>query len=556
MPVQMRRMISIAVVAAIVAGVTCTFVPMMWNTRSAGPVSSPATLQLPAFERAQAMGLFAGVSDFGHAMIPVPYAVDDAVDLAYMFAMDRRVALVPPQHVVLALSGAPRKTESKTRLTELLAAGARRTGATKSEIDSELRKQAAAAGSHGILVFSIASHGFMDHGTEYILGRSSIYRDTQSSLSAARLLDIIEQSPARRTLVFIDACRDRVLDGVRGEAAPAIARKMKNISGQAVFYAAGPGNYAYDDRIAKNGVFTKAVLDGLACNAPSPAEYVTVDSLHGFVERGVKEWLEKNRKPPVKAAIQVNLGGNTKSMPLSRCWSPPGPERLSTSFDGTRLTVFNQEKQRIWEESFSSPIVHADVADVDADGWQEIVVAFPNTLAVYDRKKTLKWQERVQGIRTFAIGDLWHKHSDQIVALTDDTVTVFQRDGKRLGTNDRFKGLRHIVIDRETTRHRRKIIVATEKTLAALSATRITSVAWQLDASGTTIRDLKVIQRDKDVDKNDIVVTTANGTSVFDFDGAPLKQGAKWQKPPRKRKKAMKPAGGLHGDQHAGSRSR
>jgi hypothetical protein len=71
-------------------------------------------------------GLFVGVRRFPHdGTLEVPYAGDDATDLAHRFALDPRVALIPPRRVVLVLSGTPQKEESKQRLRELEHAGAR-----------------------------------------------------------------------------------------------------------------------------------------------------------------------------------------------------------------------------------------------------------------------------------------------------------------------------------------------------------------------------------------------------------------------------------------------
>src|SRR5438128_7050913 len=66
-------------------------------------------------------GLFVGVRTFSadSSLTEVRYAVDDAIGLAYAFAIEPRSRLVDPSHVVLALSGEPQKDESRTRLETL-----------------------------------------------------------------------------------------------------------------------------------------------------------------------------------------------------------------------------------------------------------------------------------------------------------------------------------------------------------------------------------------------------------------------------------------------------
>lgn len=73
------------------------------------------------------------------------HAVDDAIDLAHLFALEHNVRLVEPSRVVLALSGEPQKPASRQRLEALLAAGAtHRPAATKTDIYSLLDRQARA----------------------------------------------------------------------------------------------------------------------------------------------------------------------------------------------------------------------------------------------------------------------------------------------------------------------------------------------------------------------------------------------------------------------------
>jgi caspase domain-containing protein len=534
-----------ALVALVIVGLaTATFVPLVRHVRSAGPVTAIAATARAElrFDRHESAGLFVGVSDFNDgSLAKVPFSVDDAVDLAYMFAMDRRLPLIPPQRVVLALSGAPKKKESKARLEELKAAGAKEVKATARDILYQVKQQAAITGSAGIFILSIATHGFMHEGNEYILGESSTFRDPRTSLQTARLFDIIARSPAHRSLIFVDACRDRTLGGTRsvvGSPAPDLDRKMKNISGQVVFYAASAGNYAYDDYVNRNGVFTKAVLDGLACNASASDRFVTVDSLHRHTEAQVKRWIVDHQKPPVDTAIQVHIDGGAGRMPLSQCWWPPGRERLSVTFEGTRLTLKNQENQRLWEPSFpSSPILHADVADVDADGVQEIIVAHKDRLVVFNREFTQLWPSDIPGLQTFATGDLERKHVDQVVALSDSAITIISRDGEITGRFTELSGLRHIAVFRQTSGHKPWIVATTGDSLFSLTSTG--ALRWRrLAPPGEEIRNLQIVSRDPELKRQDIAITTNRGTAYFDSNGDPTRMtpADEWKKPTRRRR--------------------
>jgi hypothetical protein len=117
----------------VVAATTGTLIPIAWNgRRSAQPLSPAAPEGQTAFDPQQSAALFVGVRRFTHDEISeVRYAVDDAVDLAYVFALERRTHLVTAERVVLAISGRPEKPESHQRLRELEQAGADRAGTTE-----------------------------------------------------------------------------------------------------------------------------------------------------------------------------------------------------------------------------------------------------------------------------------------------------------------------------------------------------------------------------------------------------------------------------------------
>ena len=71
-------------------------------------------------------------------------------------------------------------------------------------------------------------------------------------LATTDIFETIASSAAQRSLVFIDACRERMAAGTRTVLANAmtaapLARRLSHTRGQAVFYAAAAGQWAYDD---------------------------------------------------------------------------------------------------------------------------------------------------------------------------------------------------------------------------------------------------------------------------------------------------------------------
>lgn len=490
-----------------------------------------ADVDAPApFQREASTGLFVGVRDFPHdETLEVRYAADDAVDLAYRFSLDQRVALILPERVVLAISGKPQKSESKQRLHDLQSAGAQvvRT-ATAGDILELLKKQSAAAGEKGLFVLSLASHGFQQHGDAYILGSSSTFDSPETSLRTATIFDTA--SHARRSLIFMDACRERL--DARGAASGATAapqiRRMKNVRGQAIFYAAAPGEYAYDDDVHQNGVFTKAVLDGLACEASAPRGTVVVETLHDFVEREVRRWIFDNKHRTVDPATQVSMEGKTHNMPLCECWRSPGP-RIRVAVDRTIVTAYSDETKPLWRKELGSPVISALAVDLDSDSFYEVVVGLPDRIITFDRDGNKLWthSEDDRKLRSFTTGELFKRHRNQVVALwTNDRgsrLTVLDVDGHERSTLDYPGQLLRVAVGRPTNRHAPKIVVASSNNLMLFHVKKLdggTPVWRQILRSA--IKDVQIVEPDPGA-RRCILVTSAAGETCFTFDGKVLR---------------------------------
>jgi hypothetical protein len=294
---------------AAVGGVRTLSVP-----RPAGPV-------VPA----QSAALFVGVREFpyDHGLAEVQYAVDDAVDLAHVLAIDLRTRLVDPRRVVLALSGKPQKAESRRRLETLVAGGATVRSAAQPDVLTLLQEQARAVGPNGVLIVAFATHGISIDGTQYLLTASSLLQHRETGIAETKVREIVSRMGVPRSIILLDACRERLTTDVRSVGPRSIAAAMRaigDINGQVVFSAAAAGDYAYDDVARGNGVFTAAVIDGLQCRAPTDADgFVTVDTLSSYVEEQVLTWVRRNRDPDASRATQLHCEGRSRKMPLLRC---------------------------------------------------------------------------------------------------------------------------------------------------------------------------------------------------------------------------------------------
>lgn len=275
----------------------------------------------------ESAAVFVGVREFPDdaSIAEVKYAVDDAVDLAYVLSSDPQTRLVDPKRVVLALSGNPQKNASKDRLKLLENAGALVRDPTLTEIIKLLESQAKSVGKNGILIVAFATHGISEEGTQYLLTSTSLLKHRTTSVSETMVRDIVSQWRVPRSLILLDACRQRLTRDARtGDADPrsvaGLMRAMAAIHGQVVFSAATAGQYAYDDDTRRNGVFTAAVIEGLQCRARVNKQgFVTVDSLHAYVEEQVLSWVRRNKDPQARTATNLQSEGRSRDMPLAIC---------------------------------------------------------------------------------------------------------------------------------------------------------------------------------------------------------------------------------------------
>jgi hypothetical protein len=505
---------------AALAIVSVTSLVVVRDPRSVIPWSDKRETPGP-FNAEQSAALFVGVRQFAGDETPneVPYAVDDAIDLAWRFALDPRVKLVRPEKVVLALSGAPVKEESKRRLGELRAAGAAQSTATQENVLELLDRQKEAVGRDGIFIVTFATHGFISDGTPYVLGATSTLGRPDTALSANEVLDIAAR--ANRSLVLMDACRERIPAGARGPRLPDVAgliRRRSNAAGQAVLYAP---TWAFDDHVSRNGVFTKAVLDGLDCQAGRERGAVTVETLSRFVNRQVSVWLQKNRRETTKTGIQTIMDGGARLLPLSACKPAPpvrGARPMSTSIDDSILTALDKDDRALWRRDLRADVIGAEAADLDGDGRNEVVAGTRGRIVAFDANGNELWSVAT-ALRDFAILDVYGKDTRQVVALTDERLSMYDPNGK-LHAELLYDGeLQHMAVDRPTSRHAQKIVLAAGANAFLLKPNKAGKYEWfGAVLPNQPIRKLEIVDADNDGTR-DIVLHTRTGRVVLNFEG-------------------------------------
>jgi hypothetical protein len=226
------------------------------------------------FDPESSAGLFVGISTFeDERFLQVPYAVDDAVDLAYLFVVE--LGLVRPVNSTLLLAGEPRKPQSSNKLARLMELGARRQGARQSDIYRFLTDLTVSSSPQGLVALTVATHGVSDQGGDFLVASDSLpNRTLRTGIAVSELFDEVARSRAERRLILLDACRERLSQGTRGLEDSPMARSFADAIAQAkgsvILSGATLGGFAYDDASRKNGSSRPRYSMGSAAK-PRPA---------------------------------------------------------------------------------------------------------------------------------------------------------------------------------------------------------------------------------------------------------------------------------------------
>lgn len=277
-----------------------------------------------SFNPMASAGLFVGISTFEDERIPeVPFAVDDAVDLASLFALE--LGLVSPNRTVLLLAGEPRKPESIKRLARLVECGARRRSARQRDIYQYLGEVTRVADERGIALVTVATHGVSDLGGDFLIATDSLRERTlRTGVAVDELFDEVARAGAGRRLVLLDACRERLSQGTRGGEDAAMSQSFADAiaraKGLVILSGATLGGFAYDDRERENGVFTAAVLEGLRGGALAGSEgWITIRTLSDFVQQRVTAWVHHNRPDHITKSLGISrrIEATAEALPLA-----------------------------------------------------------------------------------------------------------------------------------------------------------------------------------------------------------------------------------------------
>ncbi|HKH47672.1 MAG TPA: caspase family protein [Thermoanaerobaculia bacterium] len=274
----------------------------------------------------QSAGVFIGVEKFSHdfSLSNVRFAVNDAIDLAYSLSIER--GLLPPNRILLLLAGEPGEG-SRERLDTLVKAGAKRETARQADIYTLIQEQSRLVRRGGILVVSIATHGY-SLGAEHLLMAEDSILQFHTGVTADKLLQATETGLGGLRLLIVDACRPQIemRAGAQPDRRSAMPEKLFETlaahPGYLVFSAASIGQFAQPS--ARNGLFTGAIVDALHCKGTGPGENQHFADVASVVIDEVAERSDGWQRPELRA------GGGFVDFALPSCARRLSFERAST----------------------------------------------------------------------------------------------------------------------------------------------------------------------------------------------------------------------------------
>jgi hypothetical protein len=172
-------------------------------------------------------------------------------------------------------------------------------------------------------------------------------------------------------------------------------------------------------------------------------------------------------------------------------------------------------------------VIRAEVLDLDADGRCEVLFTTRDTFTALDDTGSPLWSAReAMTLTTFATGDLFRQHTNEVVTLRNDEhspasrLDVYGPDGASLGVFDSNRRIDRIAIGCPTKRHAPKIVATSGNIVLVFDAKKLAAgkPLWTGQLSDA-IASLQIVDADGD-GKSDISLTTIGGAKVFvDFTG-------------------------------------
>jgi WD40 repeat protein len=245
-----------------------------------------------------------GVSEYDATEYNLQYAAKDAGDLSELFKSNKKYfKKIKTIEIKDKEATVPNIIEAKKTLRE-------------SDIND-------------VVIVFFAGHGLLDFDMEYYLATTDInfYNPSENGLEYDMLEDLLNGIPARKKILFIDACHsgevdkdEPVIEGNNVIVTDSIDERasdqkilnqssfelMKHMfadirkgTGSTIISSAGGGEYAYESEKTKNGIFTYILINGIRSgNADLNKDGdIMLSELRDFLMKNVSEMTQGYQNP-------------------------------------------------------------------------------------------------------------------------------------------------------------------------------------------------------------------------------------------------------------------
>lgn len=175
--------------------------------------------------------------------------------------------------------------------------------ATKTIIESRLRKFLSIAGPKDNLIIFYAGHGFAENDHNYITCHDSQMGDlVNTSISLQYIMKEMGNSKCQHTILFLDSCHsglkfEESMRGILSEMSEVeFSNFFKDSEYQIGFASCKNDQFSYSSKLLSHGIWSYHIIDALRGNkidALERGKFLTADSLQSYLSEEVPRTLRK-----------------------------------------------------------------------------------------------------------------------------------------------------------------------------------------------------------------------------------------------------------------------
>ena len=156
--------------------------------------------------------------------------------------------------------------------------------------------------------FFFSGHGMRHNGCDYLMASDSDPGDIErTAISISYVTEQLRRCGADNVILILDACRDQ--GSKQGEGIGNQAADVARQKGVITFFSCSPYELSYEIETLQQGIFTKAVLEGLGIQG----KCATVERLNNYLSARVPELIREHKGEKVRQTPYVIAEPITKS---------------------------------------------------------------------------------------------------------------------------------------------------------------------------------------------------------------------------------------------------